>query len=59
MKKFKNIGILVFISIVGILAFYFVGSGFQKQGNAYISDFWEDYLDYANEQVKRRILRRK
>ena len=39
MKKFKNIGILVFIIIVGILAFYFVGSGFQKQGNAYISDF--------------------
>lgn len=39
MKKFKNICILVFIIVVGILAFYLVGSGFQKQGNAYISDF--------------------
>ena len=27
--------------------------------NAYLSDIWEDYYDYANEQVNRRILRRK
>lgn len=27
--------------------------------NAYLSDIWEDYYDYANEQVKRRLLRRK
>lgn len=39
MKKFKNICILIFIIVVGILAFCFVGSGFQKQGSAYISDF--------------------
>lgn len=39
MKKFKNICITVFIIVVGILAFYFVGSGFQKQGSTYISDF--------------------
>ena len=39
MKKFKNICIVVFIIAVGILAFYFVGSGFQKQGSTYISDF--------------------
>ncbi len=39
MKKCKNICIVVFIIIVGILAFYFVGSGFQKQGSTYISDF--------------------
>ena len=39
MKKFKNICIVVFIIVVGILVFYFVGSGFRKQGSAYISDF--------------------
>ena len=27
--------------------------------NAYLSDIWEDYYDYANEQVNKRILRRK
>ena len=27
--------------------------------NMHLSDIWEDYYDYANEQVNRRILRRK
>lgn len=37
----------------------FMGLISEDSFNLRIGDIWEDYLDYANEQVKRRILRRK